>query len=435
MPSPTLSACLIVRDEATMLPGCLESLQGVADEVVVVDTGSRDRTVEIARSYGARVLHHPWQDDFAAPRNAAFEAATGNWWLVIDADERLHRSPAAPGGARPLAERLEAGGCRAYTLRIANFEDLAGRRLLDAFPQARLFRRSPRLRYSGRIHEGVTLPPGSRVGHLPDLELHHFGYVPAVVAARGKIERNMTQLRQELAERPHVPSLHFYIAREYHRAGDLPQAEAAYRAALRLLAGRRPPYWGELTMRFVQVLVQLERLDEALAHCRTLLREAPMFATIWLLQGSVLRMRGRATEALGSLYRALAYEEPAARAYPRLGILPAWAWVEIGLCYERLGDLPKAVAAYGESLRCTPTMPVAVERLLGLLLSHGERPEAVHRHLTATAPADDPAIAAAAARTFAAFGLQALAAAWADGCGQPGAAAHPEPAARASASG
>ena len=84
-----ISLCLIARDEERFLPGCLASVSGVVDEIVLADTGSTDRTVEIARAAGATVVHHAWDEDFSAARNAALAAATGDWILLLDADERL----------------------------------------------------------------------------------------------------------------------------------------------------------------------------------------------------------------------------------------------------------------------------------------------------------------------------------------------------------
>ena len=100
--SPRITLCLIARDEEAMLPACLESVRGAVDEIVLVDTGSRDRTVEIARAAGAKVVEQAWRDDFSAPRNEALRLATGQWVLQLDADERL-----APGAGERL--RVEVG--------------------------------------------------------------------------------------------------------------------------------------------------------------------------------------------------------------------------------------------------------------------------------------------------------------------------------------
>src|SRR5271156_3302650 len=98
MAAPRISLCMIVRDEAAMLPGCLESVRGAVDEMIVVDTGSRDATIRVAEGAGAWVLPFEWIDDFAAARNHGIARATGEWVLVLDADERL--APGAPEGLR-----------------------------------------------------------------------------------------------------------------------------------------------------------------------------------------------------------------------------------------------------------------------------------------------------------------------------------------------
>ena len=86
---PFLSACMIVRDEENNLHRCLTSIKDVVDEIVVVDTGSEDRTVEIAKSFGAKVFHHPWEGDFSKHRNQSISYAKGKWIFIIDADEEL----------------------------------------------------------------------------------------------------------------------------------------------------------------------------------------------------------------------------------------------------------------------------------------------------------------------------------------------------------
>ena len=85
----TISACMIVKNAEELLPQCLESVKDVVDEIIVVDTGSTDKSIEIAESYGAKMYHHPWENDFSKHRNQSIGYATGDWILWIDADEAV----------------------------------------------------------------------------------------------------------------------------------------------------------------------------------------------------------------------------------------------------------------------------------------------------------------------------------------------------------
>ena len=104
--NPRLSVCMIVRDEERNLPRCLKSVKSIADEIIVVDTGSQDNTVLVAKELGADVYYFEWCDDFAAARNESLKHATGDWIFQIDADEELlpdsvsvlRKAPGYPAG-------------------------------------------------------------------------------------------------------------------------------------------------------------------------------------------------------------------------------------------------------------------------------------------------------------------------------------------------
>lgn len=216
-----------------MLPGCLASLDGAVDELVVVDTGSRDRTVEIARGAGAKVLERPWDDDFSAPRNAAARAATGDFLLVLDADERL-----APGAARALRAAAEEGGFDVGFVRLHNAarvdapaaEVLSGAARLGApglLP--RLVRRTPDLEWRGVVHETVAewwVRRGSR-GRALDVDIVHLGAIPSIRETRDKRERNLRLLARRCADHPDDANAAGYLAMELYHAGHLAEATAA----------------------------------------------------------------------------------------------------------------------------------------------------------------------------------------------------------------
>jgi tetratricopeptide (TPR) repeat protein len=166
--APLLSATLIVRDEERHVGACLQSLRGLVDEIVVVDTGSRDRSREIAAAHGARVVQTSWNGDFSAARNLALEHARGAWALYIDADER------ASGGERlrqTLADASAVAG-------LVRFRVQTG---FTRYWEYRLFRIEPAIRFRGVIHETMVpdITEQVRAGRAvveTDLSLDHLGY-------------------------------------------------------------------------------------------------------------------------------------------------------------------------------------------------------------------------------------------------------------------
>lgn len=130
---PLISLCMIVKNEGDSLSQCLKSVRGVVDEIIIVDTGSTDASVQIALSFGAKIIQHPWSGDFAAARNAGLQQAHGQWILVLDGDEEL--SEESKGELLLCAEHMEY---EAFFLRIHNHKGLTP-----------LHRRSPSIRLFG----------------------------------------------------------------------------------------------------------------------------------------------------------------------------------------------------------------------------------------------------------------------------------------------
>jgi glycosyltransferase involved in cell wall biosynthesis len=204
-----LALVMIVRDEERSLARCLNSLHEAVDQIVILDTGSTDGTIEIARRYGAEVHHFDWCDDFAAARNAALEHSRADWNLMLDADEWLVGGLASLGPA--TIPPLRGGpakfcGC----IQIAD----------EGEPEARRRSFIPRLlprgvRYRGRVHEQPVT--GLPLVRLPVLVLHD-GY--SAEHLKRKEGRNVSLLRQEIDIRPDDPYLLYQLGRQYLTMGD-----------------------------------------------------------------------------------------------------------------------------------------------------------------------------------------------------------------------
>ena len=258
-----LSACVITKNEEENIGTWLASMKKIADEMIVVDTGSTDRTVEMAKEAGARVFHHTWQNDFAAAKNAALEKAEGDWILFLDADEYF--SPQTLPKVRPLLEKVEASPkpIVGVICRLINIDKDQDNRFMGAIFQLRIFRNSRDLRYEGKIHEHIV--DVRREEHemfaTPELVIFHTGYSLHLV--RKKLERNLDFLRQkEEAQGESVDdALHYMDC--YYGLGDFAKAaeyaQKAIESKIVYLGREGAEYWG-----LVRALLAQKRPKEEL---------------------------------------------------------------------------------------------------------------------------------------------------------------------------
>jgi glycosyltransferase involved in cell wall biosynthesis/tetratricopeptide (TPR) repeat protein len=197
-PWPLVSACLIVKDEEAQLASCLNAASHLADEVVVYDTGSRDGTVALARSLGAKVIEGFWDGDFARARNAALEVCKGQWILWVDADEILEcRDPKALRDALSTAPDDQEG----FLVLIDNLQGTEASTALT-HPAVRLFRRAV-CQWEGRLHEQVVRrfdKRTPRVSLLDAMRISHRGYLQQTLQERAKGTRNVRSAFEDLCD-------------------------------------------------------------------------------------------------------------------------------------------------------------------------------------------------------------------------------------------
>jgi tetratricopeptide (TPR) repeat protein len=216
---------MIVKDEEYFLDDALRSAAGVVDEICIVDTGSNDRTIEIARAHGARVVEFAWRDDFALARNAALALATRRWIFVLDADERL---AAGSRAALSAIGRSHPNG-RGKWLMCRNLTDNFKGSGAMSNALVRIFPNDPRIRYRNAIHEFITLDGGD-AGLSSDttaIEIEHHGYLGAVMLARRKGERNLRLARAAALREPYDGFHQYNLGMASLLGGDADAAIAA----------------------------------------------------------------------------------------------------------------------------------------------------------------------------------------------------------------
>ncbi len=192
MGSVTLS--MIVKNEEKFLEGCLKSVSGVADEIVIADTGSTDKTLKIAEKYGAKVFHFDWINDFAAARNFALSKSSGDWILYLDADERLSEDSAAE--IKEALKLKDKYGARCSVVSKNSFK-----KNKQIFKYVRFFRNDPAIKFEGKVHEQIEPSLLKNNYEILDskITIEHLGYDISDEELHIKAERNLSLLKNEAA--------------------------------------------------------------------------------------------------------------------------------------------------------------------------------------------------------------------------------------------
>ena len=214
-----ISACYITKNEENNLRRSIKSLLGQVDEIIVADTGSEDGTVAVAKSMGAQVYRYSWQDDFAAARNFALSKATGDWLILLDADEYFTEETA--GNIRLLLDQVN-DRCNCVFVQIVNW-DKDKQEEQDRFYQLRLAKNMPGLAYKGAVHEWPNINgemiPNSTLVKPNILQIMHTGYSSSI--SRQKLLRNLDLLKKELAQTGNLGNLSRYLCSTYLDLGDV----------------------------------------------------------------------------------------------------------------------------------------------------------------------------------------------------------------------
>lgn len=189
----TISACMIVKNEEELLPDCLASIRDWVDEIIVVDTGSTDKTVAIAESFGAKVFHQAWEGNFSKHRNYSLAQATSDWILIIDADERMNEADVSEIERLTTTADVEIISINVFNVYGKN------KQLKTYLPSVRFWRRSKNLRYEGIVHNLLKLGKYDAVTRS-NIGLKHLGYDLSPEKMQNKFLRTKTLLEEQLKE-------------------------------------------------------------------------------------------------------------------------------------------------------------------------------------------------------------------------------------------
>lgn len=357
-----LSLCLIARDEEEDLPRCLQSVQGLVDEIILLDTGSQDSTPRIAQELGARVFSSPWAGNFSQARNEAISHATGDWILILDADEEI------PGSSKDEIRKLLSNkAAEGYLFRVVNFLGCRPSINHEVTLSLRLFRKRPEYQYQGVIHEqivsSIVAARSQSAIFMTDIEIYHYGYLNPSYEKKNKAARNLTLLRQALSQDPQNPYLLYNLGVSLYQQGAYEEARATLEAAIE---GACPDlaYLPRAYKVLVLSLKALQQFENALKVADKAINLYRDYTDLYFLRGSILAELGDFRQAIADFEQCLALGPASPRYDGHAALGWYYAHYRLGRLYEELSEPQKALFHYQRTLEQEPEFPPA---LLGAL--------------------------------------------------------------------
>jgi tetratricopeptide (TPR) repeat protein len=362
-----LTLCTIVKNEEATLSRTLDSVKGVVDEIVVVDTGSRDRTREIARESGARVYDFEWCDDFAAARNESLKHAQGDWILVLDADEVL-----VPEIVPQIQQAIKSD--RLLLINLIRQEIGASQSPYSLV--SRLFRNRPGIRFSRPYHamvddsvaEILQREPEWKIASLPDVAIWHSGYHKDAIAAKSKFQKAQTAMERYIAYYPNDAYACSKLGALYVESGQIARGINLLTRGLTAATIDESIVY-ELNYHLGIAYRQQQQFAKAKEHYQLAIN-TDVFPALKL----------GAYNNLGNLLKDEGDLQAAEKAYKAaLKIDPNFApgHYNLGLTLKATGNLVDAIAYYRQAIKIDPEHAEAHQNLAVALLKIGKMPESL----------------------------------------------------------
>lgn len=352
-----ISVCIIGKNEEQHIEKCLAPLAPFPFEIVYVDTGSTDRTKEIAAKHNAKIYEFTWIDDFSAARNFALEKAANEYVLFLDCDEYL-----AELDATVLDQALRAHPLDVGMLLRNNYYEANGTQTNYPDRVERLFSKKS-FHYKGIIHEQVvTLSQDSPLYGRYDIPLtvDHAGYSGGIEDMRRKADRNNTLLFREIEKHPKDPYLYFQVGQSYNGIRDYENAYIYYKKSFALPLNPSEPWVQIMATAYINSMNHTGRSEEAQAFFEPFYEHFSGDANFYCSMGNVYLNLDppQPLNAMAEYIKAL--HCPDAREKGANSFIP---YYNIGLVNEMLGSLDSARTFYQKAadLGFAP----AIERLNG----------------------------------------------------------------------
>ena len=350
----SVSLCMIVKNEEKTLERCLSTVQSIVDEIIIVDTGSTDLTIDIAKRFNAKVFNFKWNNDFSEARNISLSYATSEYILVLDADEFLEDEESFK---KDLQKQKDY-----YINRIRNYSTGGFIRYHETI---RLFKNNAGLKYFGRIHEHLNIQNGINnysFAHS-NILIGHTGYEDEVVIEKNKKNRNLYLLLEEIQNNPSGYN-YFNLAKQYKQLGEIADAIDCFKNSYNV--SKNMSYLNELLFHLADCLRQQKRYEEGLIILNDAINLFPKYTDLYFVQGRIFLEYEYYFEAKEVFEKCLKLGEVEKTASTE-GVGSFWAHYYIAETQVKLGNRVEALESLFHAIKQKSNFYIAIELYVKLM--------------------------------------------------------------------
>lgn len=330
-----ISICMIVKDEEEIIEKSLESIKDLGYEIIIVDTGSKDKTVEISKKYTEKVYIYNWENDFSKARNYSISKASNEFVLILDADEVIKNIDKS---------KLEALLDENLVGRVLRYNKYFRNNLQCTYKERvnRLFSKN-RFKYEGRIHEQIIGDDKYKTINIP-IELEHIGYENSEINRKDKIKRNIELLYNELLQHGEDPYILFQLGKSYYMKQNFKKACEYFYRAMEFDLDTKLEYVIDMVESYGYALINSKRYNDALM-LTNIYEEFKSSADFIFLIGLIYMNNGMFDEAIKEFKNVINYKDSKMK-----GVNSYLAYYNIAAIYECLGKKDLAISYYEKGL-------------------------------------------------------------------------------------
>jgi len=349
--SNTVSLCMIVKNEEDYLPTCLENIVDIVDEIIIVDTGSTDRTVDIAKSYGAKVYYFKWNNNFSEARNESLKYATKDWILILDADDEF-TTKYKESFKLLLNSKLDENAI--YFFETLNYYgDNIDSNSITINLNPRMFKNNQGIHYEGEIHNQLVYSQSKYGAIYNPVKIYHYGYLNKTITAKNKRDRNITILNRQIIEEPNNNFAYYNLGNEYTALGNVKQALEYYYKSYENF-NSQSGFSAILLLRIIISNYNMQKYNDALNFIEIGSKYYPNFTDLYFFKALVYKDLVQPTLQIKALEKCIELGEPPSELKFFYGSGGFKAYFELGNAYMSLNDYDAAYSAYVESIKSKP---------------------------------------------------------------------------------